>query len=131
MSTVFSFFKSETTITDHIILLLSIILLILLYKNYWIERQSANYALILVANQLPQQIDLQQNQQLLIQGRLGKSLIEIMDGQIRFIDSPCRGKYCIHAGWLSKNGDFIACLPNQISLELYNAQKKQFDSIAY
>ena len=131
MLTVFSFFKSQTTITDRIILLLSIILLIFLYKNYWIKGQSANYALILVANQQAQRVDLQHNQQLLIQGRLGKSLIEIADGHIRFIDSPCHGKYCIHAGWLSKNGDFMACLPNQISLELHNSQEIEFDSIAY
>jgi len=131
MSTVFSFLRFQTTIADRIILLLSIILLIFLYKNYWIDGQAAHYALILVENHSPQQVDLQKNQRLSVQGRLGKSLIEIAEGRIRFIDSPCRGKYCIHTGWLSKNGDFTACLPNQISLELHNSQEPQFDSIAY
>jgi hypothetical protein len=126
-----AFFKYQLTIADKGILVLSIILLILLYKYYWITGQAANYAKILVDNSTPQQIDLQSNRQISVQGHLGESRIEIMDGRIRFIDSPCRGKYCIQAGWLSKNGDFIACLPNHVSLELHDSQETQFDSIVY
>ncbi len=51
-----------------------------------------------------------------LDGPLGRTRIEIHDGRIRFVASPCRGKQCLHAGWLHATGEFAACLPNRISL---------------
>lgn len=32
-------------------------------------------------------------------------------GRIRFIDSDCRDRVCIHTGWLDRPGKIAACLP--------------------
>ncbi len=56
------------------------------------------------------------DRELEIGGPLGTTRIEIHDGRIRFVASPCRGKQCLHAGWLHEAGEFAACLPNRISL---------------
>jgi hypothetical protein len=125
-------FLTSTTPIDRIILVLALIFVVWSYKHYWITpSQPADYALIWVTNQVPKQINLQHEQQITIQGSLGESLIEVKEGQIRFMTSPCHNKQCIHAGWLTNKGDFIACLPNQISIELPSIQNPQFDAIAY
>ncbi len=119
-----------TTVADRIILVFALALLVWLYLHHWVGGR-ADYARILVANQAPQQISLQHPQQISIQGHLGESLIEVAEGRIRFIASPCRNKYCIHAGWLTKGGDFVACLPNQVSIELHRTKTVEFDAIVY
>ncbi|EDN65520.1 conserved hypothetical protein [Beggiatoa sp. PS] len=106
--------------------------LIWLYIYYWIDKRlPTNYALVWVANQSPKQINLQQTKQISFQGAMGESLIEVKKGRIRFIASPCQHKHCIHAGWLTNNGDFVVCLPNQVSIGLYGTKITQFDGIAY
>lgn len=125
-------FSAKTTIADRLIICLALLFLLWLYKLYWTSSsQSSDYALIYLMNQVPIQVDLQHPQQVTVQGRLGESLIEVKDGRIRFLTSPCHNKFCIHAGWLAKNGDFVACLPNQVSIELHNLKSTQFDSVVY
>ncbi|MBE9561439.1 MAG: NusG domain II-containing protein [Proteobacteria bacterium] len=103
-------------------------MIIWLYIHYW-GGETLDYAIILVADNIPQSVDLHQSQQITIQGSIGESKIEVTDGRIRFVKSPCKQQYCIHAGWLTESKSFITCLPNKISIELPNSNK--FDSISY
>jgi len=124
--------NSLTTLADRIIIGFALALLVWLYIHYWVsEPLPADYALILVANHAPIRVDLQRHQRVPVQGRLGQSLIEVSQGRIRFVASPCRNKQCIHAGWLTASGELVACLPNQVSIELHRAETAQFDAIAY
>jgi hypothetical protein len=125
-------FNALTTVADRIIIGLALALLVWLYSHYWIAPSLfADYALIWVANQPPKRFNLEKTQQISVQGHLGESLIEIKEGKIRFVSSPCQMKYCIHSGWLTHNGEVVACLPNQITIQLQTTEKQQFDSIAY
>jgi hypothetical protein len=47
---------------------------------------------------------------------VGDTVIEVKDGAIRFVESDCPGKECIHAGWLKNPGATAACLPNRVSV---------------
>ncbi len=125
-------FSVFTTVADRIILGFALLLLVWLYQQYWIKGKAPiGYALIRVSHQTPIKVDLQHPQKIAIQGHLGESLIEVTQGGIRFIASPCRNKHCIHAGWLSANRDFVACLPNQVSIELHRHETVEFDAIVY
>jgi len=57
---------------------------------------------------------LNQEQDLMFDGELGKSHIIIHDGCVEFESSPCRDKVCIKMGHGKEDGDFLACLPNRI-----------------
>ena len=46
--------------------------------------------------------------------------LEVKDGSIRFIDSPCPDHVCEGYGWLSKEFDFAACLPAYASIVIQN-----------
>lgn len=72
---------------------------------------------------------LAQDQVISISGALGESEIEVRDGQVRFLRSPCTNQFCTLAGWLKKAGDMAVCLPNGVSLRLVGG--RQYDSINF
>lgn len=65
-----------------------------------------------------------------VAGRIGPSRIEVRDGRARFADSPCVGRLCVHAGWLSRSGHVAACLPNGVILEVTGGDR-EFDAISF
>lgn len=92
--------------------------LVLLFALLWRPAGPANELQIMVDNQLVQRLSLSENQQLAVQGSLGESIIEVRNGQARFVSSPCRNQVCVHHGWAQRSGELLACLPNRIALVL-------------
>lgn len=48
------------------------------------------------------------------EGPVGETTIEVRDGKVHVLDSDCRNKVCIAAGWVSQPGQWIICLPNDV-----------------
>jgi len=59
-----------------------------------------------------------------VSGSLGITKIEVKDGRVRIIDSPCKNKTCIHQGW----GNHIICLPNDVIITVVS--EDEFDALA-
>lgn len=57
---------------------------------------------------------LDKDQQLSISGVLGVTNISIKENSVIFVDSPCENKTCVASNAISKNGEWIACLPNNV-----------------
>jgi hypothetical protein len=53
-----------------------------------------------------------------IEGAIGVSVAEIHGGSIRIISSPCANQTCVAAGDISREGQWIACLPNQVFIHV-------------
>jgi hypothetical protein len=70
---------------------------------------------------------LQQNQEFDLEGPLGKTHVEVVDGRIHVTESPCREKICIAAGWASKSGEWIACLPNRVFIRVEGGEAQPVD----
>lgn len=66
---------------------------------------------------------LDQDQELRFDGPLGESVVQIQDGSVRFVASPCRDKICIAAGKLSASGQWAACLPNRVFVTVAGARE--------
>ena len=47
-------------------------------------------------------------------GPLGDTHIQIADGGISVVSSPCRDKICIIGGRISQTRQWLACLPNRV-----------------
>lgn len=118
------------TRADMIVVTLAVALLPWLYLNYWTPATQGDEIRILVNGKERMTVSLRQNHHLTIEGALGPSVIDIHDGKARFTASPCRGKQCIHTGWLSHSGESATCLPNRISL-LVAGNEQRFDSIVF
>ncbi|MGH8576525.1 MAG: NusG domain II-containing protein [Gammaproteobacteria bacterium] len=85
---------------------------------------------VVVAGHPVEAIDLGRDGEVEVQGRMGPSRLLVQDGRVRFTASPCRGKQCIHSGWLAHEGDFAACLPNGVAVEVLGPERG-LDAINY
>lgn len=115
---------------DRVILVLAVLLILFLYWHFWQQAGLGNQAAIHVNGKFLQYVDLYSKQQIEVQGKLGISTLQVENGKIRFIDSPCTGKQCVHQGWLHDAGEFAACLPNEISVRLVGADPR-YDSVNF
>ena len=119
------------TRADFIVLLLALLLLPVSYSYFWSSSHVAGSAVqVMKGAKVIEQHSLARDKQIRVPGLLGNSVLEIQNGRIRFIDSPCTGKYCIHTGWIKQVGDFAACLPNQISVHIIG-KASRFDAINF
>ena len=53
-----------------------------------------------------------------VQGPLGITVVRIHEKQAWVESSPCDNKVCIGAGHLRYNGEFAACLPNNVLIAI-------------
>ncbi|NOX91752.1 MAG: NusG domain II-containing protein [Gammaproteobacteria bacterium] len=115
---------------DAVVWLLAAILLVGLYMVFWQADGHGAEAVVLVNGKRWARLDLFQNQDLDVPGPLGHSYIQVRDGQVRFVDSPCPNKLCVHTGWLNQGGEVAICLPNKVSLQIL-ASDPRFDTINF
>ena len=66
-----------------------------------------------------------------VEGPIGTTRVEISQGRARVVDSPCRDKICISRGALSEAGDWTACLPNGVIVEVSGSPDGEVDAITY
>ena len=116
-------------IGDCLVIVLGLMILIFSFQKLWVF-QPATQLKIRQANKVIGTYDLNQSRDLYIHGPLGDTHININNGKVRFKQSPCHHQYCVHQGWLSRQGQVAICLPNQSSLELIGTTKV-YDSLNY
>lgn len=56
-----------------------------------------------------------------VEGPLGQSRVEIAGGQARIAASPCPEQRCVRQGWIRRQGEIAACLPNRVVLRVEGA----------
>jgi hypothetical protein len=64
-------------------------------------------------------------------GPRGDTIVAISGGTARVLDSPCPDKICVAAGSISRTGQFIACLPNRVSITLEGHDAPVADGTAF
>jgi hypothetical protein len=121
---------SLVTKGDAIILSLAFTILVGVFISLWQNDVHGAEVVVLVDGQRWARLNLFQNQEIHVPGTLGDSHIRVSDGQVRFINSPCPNKLCVHTGWLSQGGESAVCLPNRVSLQILGSDPR-FDSINF
>lgn len=118
------------TRADWTVVLLAVALLPMLYVKLWFSQGHGQQASIWVDGQVMEVLSLDDPRKLSVTGPLGVSVLEIRDHKIRFLDSPCRGKVCVHGGWLTEVGELLACLPNKVMVRILGSDPR-FDAMNY
>jgi len=116
------------TRADVLVVILAAALLAVLYAHFWSAPTLAAQVRVQEGNQPPRIYALDQDRVIRVRGPLGDSVLRIRHGRVRFVSSPCRGKICVHAGWLSHAGEAAACVPNRVSVQVLG-QDPRFDAI--
>ncbi len=66
-----------------------------------------------------------------VSGPLGDTVVEIRDGQARVLSSPCAEKICVRSGAIARPGQWIACLPNRVILDVQGRAGRSADAISF
>lgn len=90
----------------------------------------ADAAVVFVGGNEQTRLPLHVDATVAVTGRLGVSTLQVADGGVRFVSSPCRHKLCVRAGTLHRGHDAAACVPNRVSVALYGGTR-EYDSINF
>jgi len=111
-------------------LLIALLIVATSYWMFWSGWQRYALAEVSINGKHWRNIELFQDQIINVPGVLGDSVLEVKEGRIHFIDSPCRQKICIHQGWLKRGGANATCLPNRVSVTILS-DNPEFDTINF
>ncbi len=117
-------------IGDKIVFVSAIVFVSYLYSQLWFSDGHGDFAQITIDDVEQKLVSLSENKIIEMKGKTGFSVLEINEGRIRFKSSPCPNQICVHAGWLEYGGEFAACLPNRVAVEVV-ANNTLFDSINF
>lgn len=92
--------------------------------------QDAAKAVVRSGGKVVAELNLQNDQEVKIQGALGPSVVEVSGGRVRVASDPSPRQICVRQGWLQRAGDAAICLPNQVTVELV-ARNPAYDSLTY
>lgn len=56
------------------------------------------------------------------------NVIVIKDGEVYMEEADCPDQICVHHKSISKNGESIICLPNEVYIEVASSQDKEIDN---
>ena len=115
---------------DWLVLTLTAALLAALFAGFWYAGGHGTEARVMVDGKPWARLNLFQDQDLDVPGRLGISRIAVRNGAVRFVDSPCTTRECVHTGWLDEGGESAVCLPNRVSVMVLG-ENPRFDSISF
>lgn len=90
----------------------------------------ADQAVIRSGGKIFRTVPLSIDQQIIVPGPLGTSVISIEKHRARISSDPSPRQYCVRQGWLQQAGEIALCLPNQVSVEL-TGKRKKYDSLNY
>ncbi|HDP69450.1 MAG TPA: NusG domain II-containing protein [Actinobacteria bacterium] len=69
-------------------------------------------------------LDYEHPKRMEIEGPFGESIIEVANGKVRMVSSPCPNHNCVARGWISAPGDMIVCVPNQVVVKIIGCEAK-------
>lgn len=116
------------------ILLIGIILVgasgVLLFTRLglnWGGASSRSEAAVFLAGRPIHRMNLQQDGEWsLLEGGM---VIEVQDRRIRVRKSDCANQICVNSGWIAHPGAVIACVPNQVMIEIKTEKGPFLDAI--
>ena len=110
--------NNKIKIVDILLILLFLATIIYFSINIFIGNNGKPKQLVIESGDNLWYYQLDKNKEVKIQGILGESTIKIEDGFVFFEDSPCPNKLCVQSYAITKNGEWIACLPNGVFVRI-------------
>jgi hypothetical protein len=71
---------------------------------------------------------LDQDREIILAGPLGTTTVEIAGGQVRVAEDPGPLQICVQQGWIGSNGQWLACLPSRIFIEVTGPVNSDVDA---
>lgn len=104
----------------------------LIFAKTWSKDYSSTYASIKISGKFYKDIPLSSSngeQTFVIETDHGSNTILVKDDTIQIIDAHCHDKLCVKQGTISKVGQSVICLPNELIIEIKGDESKDSDLI--
>ncbi len=59
----------------------------------------------------------------------GRNVLVIAEGRARIQEADCPDGLCIRQGWISRDGQTLTCLPNQLQVIIEGGEQQNLDEI--
>ena len=59
----------------------------------------------------------------------GTNILQIKEGKADMTEADCPDKLCVHQKAISKDGESIICLPNQVVVEIESSESSEYDAV--
>ena len=92
------------------------------------QTQKGDKVLIYVNGTMVQEGSLEVEAEIVIHGNPGDNVLVIRDRKAYMKEASCENHVCIQQGEVSRNGETIICMPNQIIVEV-SAEKQEIDAV--
>ena len=66
-----------------------------------------------------------------VPGPLGDTVVEIRAGEVRVLSSPCAEKLCVRSGAIARPGQWVACLPNRVFVDIRGSSGQVVDATSF
>ncbi len=96
-----------------------------------INRRKSTAVLVITSGSDEYRYPLSADKTIEIDGAIGKSTIQIQGGFAFFADSDCPNKICVQSGKISQDGQWAACLPNDVFLRIEGGNSDKIDGLSY
>ena len=124
--------NNSTKVADILLILLFVVTIIYFSLNFFAKNKSPVKQVIIESGKNIWYYQVDKDKEIKVEGNLGESTIKIQDGFVSFENSPCPNKLCVLSSAISKNGQWIACLPNGVFVRIeVEDENTELDGISY
>jgi len=117
------------TIADKILIAVLLVLNGWLLTSWGIEYSEGDWAVVTVNQKKRIRLPLSKDQVTHVKGPLGVTEIEIKEGRVRIVRSPCKNKVCIKSGYIRYADRLAACIPNRVVVRIIGKNHRGIDSV--
>jgi hypothetical protein len=107
-------------------------LVIICFGSYWSIRslnQDGTSVIIELNGKIIHQRAIYTNDTITIHGSIGDTVIQIKNGAVAIVSSPCPRHFCQHAGAIHRSGEMLVCVPNRVAVRITSDANTGFDVI--
>lgn len=96
-----------------------------------LQNSQKTYCIITRDDAIIEQVELteQTSQTIEIQGSYSNT-VRIEGGEVWVSHSTCPNQLCVHSGSISRSGQAIVCLPNQVLIRIASSEEQEVDIVA-
>lgn len=109
-------------------LLLTLVVVALIVVPGMIANQGAEIE-IRAGDRVAGRYSLDTDRRIEVEGPLGRTVVEIKDGQARIVASPCPHKFCTRMGAVTREGGLVACVPNRVVIGMAKQPPNGLDAV--
>ncbi len=94
-----------------------------------LSSRKGDWVVIEVDQKVVKRVPLSRDQVIPVEGRLGVTQVEILNGRAHIHSSPCQNKICVKSGYIKYADRLTACIPNRVVVKIQGSSRRGVDAV--